>query len=531
MLTKIKVKNYKGFKEAEIPIEPITVLLGANSSGKSSMLHLLLLLKQTAEEATDSYKSALKIYGNRINIGKPENLFYGFECSDPIYLQIDFNNVNVKHMLVTALQWYISEVSKFDFESRLKEKDVVNRDKIKEFFEVGLDKNRLRKDSNNFWRYGFNRFISEFNVLGETPLSLIRTYDFLTNLNKKIKETSFSIIYTISYYKKELVISSFSMKYENVTIFSYNNNDNKGFSSDIIDLDKDDEAFLESNFSYNSSIFNLFDDKKDSIFDNNYVVKNSKETSLTKTIIYIIKNVLSDFRDEFKESMINYVGPLRAHPQRYYMLDKTNITYSLDTFDADAIAEVIKDKRALKNKVNNWFRKFSLEVTVEEFKEAIHKLTVNQSGLHLDIPDVGFSISQVLPVVLQGFLSPSDSITIIEQPEVHLHPKMQAALADLFIDIVKASGMTKHLIIETHSEYLLKRLRRRMAEGDNIIPKYVSINLFHTRTENTYAKIENLSIEDKGAFEWPKEYYDDELYDDVVKFLELQGNGNIYINN
>ena len=97
-------------------------------------------------------------------------------------------------------------------------------------------------------------------------------------------------------------------------------------------------------------------------------------------------------------------------------------------------------------------------VLIDEFKEAIHKLTVDQSGLSLDIPDVGFGVSQVLPVVLQGFLSPNKSITIVEQPEVHLHPQMQAALADLFIDIAKESKYTKHLIIETHSEYLLKRL-------------------------------------------------------------------------
>lgn len=60
MLTRIKVKNYKGFKDAEIPIKPITILLGANSSGKSSMLQLLSLLQQTAEESSDSYGSALK---------------------------------------------------------------------------------------------------------------------------------------------------------------------------------------------------------------------------------------------------------------------------------------------------------------------------------------------------------------------------------------------------------------------------------------------------------------------------------------
>jgi len=74
--------------------------------------------------------------------------------------------------------------------------------------------------------------------------------------------------------------------------------------------------------------------------------------------------------------------------------------------------------------------------------------------------DVGFGISQVLPIIVQGFLSKDDSITIIEQPEIHLHPMMQSDLADLFIDVIESTTTNgKILFIETHSESILKRLR------------------------------------------------------------------------
>jgi predicted ATPase len=203
------------------------------------------------------------------------------------------------------------------------------------------------------------------------------------------------------------------------------------------------------------------------------------------------------------------------------MLDKDKINVTLDTLDGDAIADVLKDNSAIKSKVNNWLKKFQLQVNVEEFKEVIHHLKIKQNNLDLDITDVGFGISQLLPVIIQGFLSADDSTTIIEQPEIHLHPKIQAELADLFIDIIKNSGKEKKLIIETHSEYLLKRLRRRISEG-KISPNDVSICLFHPHSETKPAYIENLEIAKKGFFEWPLDFYGGELLKDTTEFLKNQ---------
>lgn len=523
MITKIRVKNYKGFKEAEIPIKPITVLLGANSSGKSSILQLLLLLQQTAEETTASYKSALKIFGNRISIGKSENLFYGLDRRIPIFIQIDFRDEQIKDALVGALSDYIFEASYFYLGHSFREKAYSNdRDEIIKAMEHGLKE----YDKEKYWRDTYkSNYISQRDLHNKDSQSLMRNLDFLTNLRNRIKTSSFSFSYTISYYRKNLIISEFSFCNDDISILSYDGNN---FISEIIDLNDNDNTSLKDAFIKNNTIFDFLG-KKDSGITSKMKIK-SVETSLSKTIISIINKVLGELQNEFKEPYINHVSPLRAHPQRYYMLDKANVTYSLDTYNANEIAEVVKDKPSLKNKVNDWFQQFGLEVDVDEFKEAVHKMTVYQSGLPLDIPDVGFGVSQVLPVVLQGFLSPNKSITIVEQPEVHLHPQMQAALADLFIDIVKESKYTKHLIIETHSEYLLKRLRRRMAERSIISSDNVSINLFHSRTNNNPATIENLAIEEHGAFNWPEEYYGYELYNDIVEFLRLQGNGNLHSN-
>ena len=104
----------------------------------------------------------------------------------------------------------------------------------------------------------------------------------------------------------------------------------------------------------------------------------------------------------------------------------------------------------------------------------------------VDLPDVGFGISQVLPVLVQCFYAPPRSIIVIEQPEIHLHPSAQSALADVMIDVInsKENGNDRNiqLIIETHSEHFLRRLQRRIAEG--VIDEEKSVGLLRQYYQN-----------------------------------------------
>ena len=86
---------------------------------------------------------------------------------------------------------------------------------------------------------------------------------------------------------------------------------------------------------------------------------------------------------------------------------------------------------------------------------------VDKDKIDVSLRDVGFGISQVLPVVAQSCLSEKKTL-LIEQPEIHLHPAQQAELGDLFIRSAKERGNT--LLLETHSEHLLLRIMRRMRE-------------------------------------------------------------------
>ena len=128
-------------------------------------------------------------------------------------------------------------------------------------------------------------------------------------------------------------------------------------------------------------------------------------------------------------------------------------------------------------------------------------------------------------------MSNNRSLTLIEPPEIHLHPKMQADLADLFIDIVKLAAdkkgkIKKSLLIETHSEYLLKRLRRRISEG-KLSSKDIAIYFIEPRDKDNKdsALIKNIEISKDGSFEWPKDFYITEFEDDMTYFQNLSKKG------
>jgi predicted ATPase len=133
----------------------------------------------------------------------------------------------------------------------------------------------------------------------------------------------------------------------------------------------------------------------------------------------------------------------------------------------------------------------------------------------VDLPDVGFGISQVLPVLVQCFYAPPESIILMEQPEIHLHPSAQSALADVMIDVINSRENGKdrniQLIIETHSEHFLRRLQRRIAE--NTVKKE-KVSAYFANISKTPATLEPLQIDIFGNIRnWPENFFGDEMGD------------------
>jgi predicted ATPase len=129
------------------------------------------------------------------------------------------------------------------------------------------------------------------------------------------------------------------------------------------------------------------------------------------------------------------------------------------------------------------------------------------------LSDVGFGVSQILPVLVECFYAAPNSTIVMEQPEIHLHPKAQFELADLFIEVVSSREANAdrgiQLIIESHSEHFLLRLQRRIAEGA-IDPENVA--LYYCEPGSSGATLRGLKANLFGEIsDWPDDFFGDEM--------------------
>lgn len=524
MIEQINLKHYKAFDDVTIPIRPLTILLGANSVGKSTITQMLMLLHQTAEERGSSYASALKIYGQYVNIGAFENLFKQKDTEKPFCLNLVFKSSSLGKEIRGLKSKFVEDFKDlcryFPLKNLwvLQDESVDNKKNfsafVSKFFDLINKKGADQFKPHIEYLLQQKLGIPKKEVRQVTHNNIMNTYGMLDYLEKNTEDDIFKLSYDISLNKDKTKLYidkvTFYIGEGKQLISLFKNKQMLNIESDIVTIKSEDYAIISQSFVNNKTIFDCITEEIDNT---------DSTTALSFALCKLLRRIMNQVTECLSEYKINYVSPLRAHPKRYYMLDKAKMTISLDTLDGDAITEVLKENTEVKNNVNNWLSKFGFEVNVEEFKEVVHHLNVTQNNLNLDITDVGFGISQVLPIIIQGFLSMENSITIIEQPEIHLHPIMQADLGDLFIDIVTSSK--KKLLIETHSEYLLKRIRRRISEG-KISSDMVSICLFHAKTEEKEAWVETLDIGEKGNFKWPEEFYGGELYNDTLEYLKNQ---------
>lgn len=229
-----------------------------------------------------------------------------------------------------------------------------------------------------------------------------------------------------------------------------------------------------------------------------------------------------------------YLGPLRDHPRRTYQWsgDTPEDVGQRGEFTVPAILTAESQGRKLNRAVNKklhsftefiagWLKdlgvihSFDVRPVAEGRKEYEVLIKTGAISPEVKIADVGFGVSQVLPALVLPFYCPANSVVWMEQPEIHLHPQVQAELADVFICAVKAREKNVprnvQLIVESHSEHFLNRLQRRIAEG-TIQPDEVAI-YFCKRTDSGN-ELETLKVNKSGDIEnWPENFFGDEMAD------------------
>lgn len=229
---------------------------------------------------------------------------------------------------------------------------------------------------------------------------------------------------------------------------------------------------------------------------------------------------------------LSYLGPLREEPRRQYAwadeMPESVGTRGEQWVSAFLAAADRKISLGFKRRAERFDRliaqqlqelglieSFTVAPIASGFREYRVRVKVSSSSSEVSIPDVGFGVSQVLPVVVQSFYAPPSSTIIIEQPELHLHPAVQLNLADLFINAMKSreNGVDRKVqfIIESHSEHFLRRLQRRIAE-EKITQEEVAIYFCDSGHEGS--TITPLQVDLYGNIvNWPPNFFGDEMTD------------------
>jgi predicted ATPase len=235
---------------------------------------------------------------------------------------------------------------------------------------------------------------------------------------------------------------------------------------------------------------------------------------------------LSDLEAAFEEQIDNvfYLGPLRDYPKRDYLWARSRPRdvglrgeKAIDAILAATIDRARRNRvrkgrlRPFQEMIAYWLQEMGLihDFKVVEIAKGSDrwqaKVTVRKGGTEALLTDVGFGVSQVLPVVTLLQYAPEGATVMLEQPEIHLHPLAQANLADVIINA--AMHRNVQVIVESHSEHLLLRLQRRIAEQEI---SNADVKLYFCDIINGRTLLDPLGVDMFGRIEnWPKLFMGD----------------------
>jgi len=424
MLRRIGLSNFKCWKALDIELAPITLLFGANSSGKSAILQSLLMLKQTAQSFDP---------GQHINFGGTERDY------------VDLGS-------------YRDLANEHDTECKL-----------------GV---RLAWDSS---RSGY------FRTHYDDGAAVFHEYTFRSITYNAVWGLDSTIYIEKLRYDTEFVDSP----------------------TQWIDVRRENA----DKYHWTSSSTDFNEDRPPVSSPSSCYILPWEITSRPPSAVWDSSSLLAGEFVRLFDS-VEYLGPLRIRPQRFYLWTGTNPD-KINSDGANAIEALIASSRSDEVLAQG----VASGITGMELVDAFGIRTINESrglyevtatigGVESSLSDVGFGVSQILPVITMLMFVPKGSIILLEQPELHLHPNAQAALADLMLDVAEKRNL--QLIIESHSEHIVRRLQRRIAEASPAFAKPENIKMYYCQPGEGGATIDEVVVDRFGQIvDWPEKFMGD----------------------
>lgn len=603
MITRWSLGNFKSIgSEVNFPLKPLTLFVGANSSGKSTVIQSILIVAQTVQSSLKD--KPLIFNGPIVRLGAYEDIVHQGSTSNLIKIgfSIDLDDTSgiVNSILDEEdgifylprsediksidIDFLVREASLADESSKLNasiDTVIINSTS----FNSRLNKNteekiEIKRSSSDvkekIEKYNLHSNLTandmtslEYDISGVSQRTIRRLSRHRDGqaigvyLNHFLPQRS-SIVYDSNKHKIDTVLESlFSYSTSYPIRWSEVNNAVSHHISDLIsnyfggqellsDRDKRAVNTIKSSISNGdiiqstrSAIETLT--SKNRIGLRNLITEAAPEILLMATkaepnAVYEIAPGPLGLRARSATNLIakyfthniRYLGPLRDEPKPIYQITNsadtkdigyrgeytasvlelhgnTKIKYIPSRHFLDDMSTSIEEEEAtLAEAVQDWIVHLGVASNIStsdkgklgvELKIGMYGTDMKHDPIH-----VGVGVSQVLPILVTCLLSPKNSTLIFEQPELHLHPKVQTRLSDFFVSISKSG---RQCLVETHSEYMVNRLRYISAVSKD---DFISNNsvIFFVEKEGYESRYREIYINDYGVIEdWPKGFFDE----------------------
>ncbi len=417
MITAARVYNFKAFKDSGwLPLRQLVCLVGRNSSGKSSLIHALLLFRQSLDErALGATLPQLNLNGRLIESGTYHDIVHHHDSKEQVGFAFRFE---IPPRSVEARRAPPLPIIPLDVPQP-------------------ATRDHLRYRDFLYWRSsGLSR-----GATGEIGFFFLPEEPFGPTLTRL-----------------EITVDGLGAVWFSRTAGRERVQHWRGYASGV----------PRKSFQIDFPPWSFFPVIVPRLRGKRLRGKAGLDAERFLFVSRAAMALLADFFDGLR-----MVGPFRTPPSRRFALTSLSgldVGISGEHATDMLIAETLvrpKDQR-LASALSYWLHELHLarKVRIRDVARAasIFELAISGAGAArtANFADVGFGISQIIPVLVQGLLVRRGDYFIVQQPELHLHPDAQAALADYFIYLA-SHGV--RVFVETHSEYLLLRLRRRLAEG------------------------------------------------------------------
>lgn len=431
MLNSVGLENYKCFKNStSLEIAPLTVLCGINSSGKSSLIKSILMLKQTASSRMQD--PAVVLSGDYVDCGTFADVVNDSDKTRKEFILSNSFRIH-NHKIETIGKYIKKQDAKVFNELRRIYTNVAGEIKYFEF-DLKLVVKELEDNINEFAKYMNNNFIQSYRI----DISAVNTKE------EKIKEC--------------------------MGFIHFENNE-----------DDEKHKLSWNNIPGFSKARRSFQDFKCTCTFNGLALTNIFAYDMPNDVKSVVPNILAISRIIATQyDGIHYIAPLRNVPERTYIIKKNVTSVGVNGEDTPVLLAKLKNIKTTtemfcpytnRKKTNkNGYLKEEYHQIIQQWLDyfEIKKLNVHGEngaininlGKH-NISDIGFGMSQLLPIITQGIVMDKEQTLMIEQPEIHLHPKMELQMADFLIQMAKSD---RNVIVETHSDHIINRLIRRVME-------------------------------------------------------------------